>query len=67
MKGLEHKSYERHLMELELFILEKRRLTGDLITLHNLKRGCAEVAGSLFSHISSYERLLLLHLCLKAC
>ncbi|KAK4832611.1 hypothetical protein QYF61_024592 [Mycteria americana] len=50
IKGLEHLSCEARLGELELFSLEKRRLTGQILSMYG---GCKENKARLFSVVPS--------------
>lgn len=50
LKGLEHLSQEERLRGLELVSLEKKRLRGNLINVHNyLKRACKDDEARVFS------------------
>ena len=54
IRGLEHLSYEERLRELGLFILEKRRLWGDLIVaFHYLKGAYKQEEEWLFMRVDS--------------
>lgn len=57
VKGLQHEAYEERLGKVGVFILEKRMLRGDLISLNNyLKIGCNKVSVGLFLKLASDER-----------
>lgn len=51
--SLELRSYEEQLRALELLSLEKGRLRGDRITVHNYLKGAREVCRSVFSQVTN--------------
>lgn len=54
IRGLEHSSYNERLRELGLFILEKRRLQGNLIAIFQyLKRAYKQERVRLFTQVDS--------------
>ncbi|MFV1218979.1 hypothetical protein, partial [Klebsiella pneumoniae] len=57
IRGLQHLPYEDRLRELGLFILEKRRLRGDLIAAFQDRRGAYKQEGrQLFPRVGSSRR-----------
>ena len=56
IRGLEHLSYEERLKELGLFILEKRRLWGDLTVAFQYLKGAYKQEGDLLFTWSDSDR-----------
>uniref|UniRef100_K7EX00 Reverse transcriptase domain-containing protein n=1 Tax=Pelodiscus sinensis TaxID=13735 RepID=K7EX00_PELSI len=56
IKGLENMTHEGRLKELDLFSLEKRRLTGDMIAVFRYLKGCHKKMGENLFILASEDR-----------